>query len=40
MIEVHDRPEEARCDASQMIQPAELKEIIATARQLRRIAVK
>lgn len=40
MIEVHDRPEDARCDASQMIQPSELKEIIATARQLRRIAVK
>lgn len=40
MIEVHDRPEEARCDASQMIQPSELKEIIATARQLRRIALK
>ena len=40
MIEVHDRPEEALCDASQMIPPAELKEIIATARQLRRIAVK
>jgi 3-deoxy-7-phosphoheptulonate synthase len=40
MIEVHDRPEEARCDAAQMIQPSELKEIISSARQLRRIAVK
>lgn len=40
MIEVHDRPEEALVDASQMISPAELKEIIGVARQLRRIAVK
>ncbi|TFG46485.1 MAG: 3-deoxy-7-phosphoheptulonate synthase [Dehalococcoidia bacterium] len=40
MIEVHDRPEEALCDASQMISPAELKEIIDLARQLRLIAVK
>lgn len=40
MIEVHDRPEDARCDASQMIQPSELKEIIAAARQLRMIALK
>jgi 3-deoxy-7-phosphoheptulonate synthase len=40
MIEVHDRPEEALCDASQMISPAELKEIIGLARQIRQITVK
>ncbi|ADJ25552.1 phospho-2-dehydro-3-deoxyheptonate aldolase [Dehalogenimonas lykanthroporepellens BL-DC-9] len=40
MIETHDRPEEALCDAAQMIPPGELEEIIAQARQLRRFAVK
>lgn len=40
MIEVHDRPEEALCDGSQMISPAELKDIIRLARQIRQIAVK
>lgn len=40
MIEVHYCAEEAMCDASQMITPKELKEIIDLARQMRPIAVK
>ena len=40
MIETHDHPEDALCDAAQMIPPAELKEIIDLARQVRQFAVK
>jgi len=40
MVEVHTNPAEALVDASQMITPPELKELIETCRQINKLVKK